>query len=82
MVLSFKGYSISNSIGWGAVHFVRPTGRIIEWIVDRVGDWAKIGVACLKRLWCGMGSKLKKLCETVWTQNGGDICQNLCYVGI
>ncbi len=37
---------------------------------------SKIGVACLKRIWCGVGgSKLEKLCG----QNGGEICRNRCY---
>ncbi len=43
----------------------------------------KRGVACSKRIRCGMGGqKMEKLCGIVWTQNGGDFCKSGCDMGI
>ncbi len=52
-------------------------------MVSRGGGSAKNWTSMLEKnlVWNG-GSKLEKLCGTVWTQNGGEICQNLCYMGM
>ncbi len=54
----------------------------LPWCLGGGAAQPKCGVACSKRIWCGMGgSKMDKLCGILWTPNGGEICKIVCDVG-